>query len=78
MVANPLSDLLGPVRSGTDAGSDPTLPVETPAAAAEQELPEELGGEPVTYDEPDRYDDYTSSWQNDYADAVGISRYKEL
>lgn len=32
----------------------------------------------VGFDEPDRYDDYTASWQEDYAQAVGISRHKEL
>lgn len=32
----------------------------------------------VGFDPPDVYDDYTASWEQDYADAVGISRTKEL
>lgn len=32
----------------------------------------------VAVDEPDRYDDYTADWKQDYADAVGISSWRTL
>lgn len=56
-------------------------------AATERTVSQEQCGEPVENlpahgplepEEPDHYDDYTASWQDDYADAVGVSRWREL
>ena len=79
MVANPLFDLLAPVCSESGGERDPTVSMETSAAAAEQELSEELGGKPLDEDLgavelPDEYGD----WKDDFADAVCVSRWREL
>lgn len=37
----------------------------------------DMGSEDDSSDEPDDYREY-GDWQDDYADAVGISRHKEL
>lgn len=55
-----------PVQTEEAPGADEVHDVALPLAVDEG------------YDPPETYDHYTADWRDDYADAVGISRYKEL
>lgn len=77
MVAMPNNSVLAVLLSDAGIERDSASDAQTSAAAAtEREVSEELDGE-RDLGSLDLDEDY-GDWKDDYADAVGISRWREL